>query len=79
MNQDGHTGCVAKYMERANVNTNLQPVASHIRKKIATPCTQRKSRNIRINPHQRQTSQEEEIGQKTSRGERIIGVRVERE
>ena len=79
MSQDGYKGCVAKYMKRANVDTNVPPVASHIRKKTAEPCTQRKYRNIGVNPHQRQTSQEEEIGQKTSRGERIIGVRVERE
>ena len=70
---------MAKHINGANVDTNVPPVASHIRKKTATPSTQRKYRNIGVNPHKRQTSQEDEIGQKTSRGERIIGVRVERE
>ena len=52
-------------------------MASHIRKKSATPCTQKKSRNIEVSLHQK--SQEEEIDQKTNRGEKTTGARVEKE
>ena len=66
-------------MNGANVDTNVPPVASHIRMKIAGPFTQRKHRDTWVNPHQRQTSQEEEIGQRISRGGRIIRATVEKE
>ena len=78
MSQDGHIGFVARCMRGANVDTNVPPVVSHIRRKTATPSTQRKYQNIGVNPQERETNQEEEIGQETSRGDRI-GVRVERE
>ena len=79
ISQYGHTRCVAKHINGANVDTNVPPVASHIRKKIAGPLTQRKHQETWVNHHQKQISQQEEIGQRISRGGRIIRATVEKE
>ena len=60
------------------MDTSVRSVASHTRWKTATPYTQKRYLNIGVNPQGRETvKQEEEIGQETSREERIE-VRVGR-
>ena len=60
------------------MDTSVRSVASHTKWRTATPYTQKRYLNIGVNPQERETvKQEEEIGQETSREERIE-VRVER-
>ena len=66
-------------MIKGNVDLNVQSVASHTRWKTATPYTQKRYLNIGVNPQERETvNQEEEIGQETSRGERIEVTKTRR-